>query len=229
MNYNKQVRDKIFELADEEYKKFHSKLCPDVDNIVGVRTPKLREYAKQLSKQDWKQYLQNAQDQYYEETLLQGMVIGNIKENIEVLIPYIEKFIPKINNWAICDCFCAGLKITKKNLEYMWGFIKPYLESNQEFEVRFAVVMILDYYVTDKYIFEVLNILNNIKHEGYYVKMAVAWAISTCYIKFNEITMKMLENNNLDDFTYNKSIQKIIESYRISESEKILLKKIKRK
>lgn len=140
----------------------------------------------------------------------------------------IEKFVPKIDNWAVCDTFCAGLKIIKKYPEDFWEFIGKYLKSDKEFEIRFAIVMILDYYINDKYIEEVLEILNNIKHEGYYVKMAVAWTVSICYIKFPKRTMKFLKECNLDNFTYNKSIQKIIESYRVENEDKEILKKMKK-
>lgn len=224
-----EVRRKIFELADSDYKEFHSKLCPNTNNIVGVRVPILRNYAKELSKGDFIEYLENAENDYYEEIMLQGMIIGIAKMDIEERLKYIKKFIPKIDNWAICDTFCAGLKFVNRNREIVWQFLQKYINSKKEFELRFAIVMILDFYITDEYISDVINILDSIKHEGYYVKMAVAWAISIAYIKYPKITMKYLENNKLDDFTYNKALQKIIESYRVSNEEKEILKKMKKK
>lgn len=110
----------------------------------------------------------------------------------------------------------------------MWEFLQEYLKSKKEFELRFAIVTMLNYYITEEYIESVLKILNNVKHEGYYVKMAVAWAISIAFIKFPEKTMKLLENNNLDDFTYNKSLQKIIESYQVDENTKQKIRTMKR-
>lgn len=223
-----EIREKIFELADEKYKEFHSGLCPNTNNIVGVRVPVLRNYAKELAKGDFRNYLTNAKDEYYEEVMLQGMVIGLAKMELEERLDYIKRFVPKIDNWAICDVFCAGLKFVNKNKEKVWKFLKQYLKSNKEFEIRFGVVMLLDFYITEDYIDRVIKILNEIKHEGYYVKMAVAWAISICYIKFPKETMKLLQENELDDFTYNKALQKIIESYRVSEEDKKMIRTMKR-
>ncbi|WMJ81717.1 DNA alkylation repair protein [Clostridium sp. MB40-C1] len=225
----KTVREQIFKLADEEYKNFQSKLCPGNDNIVGVRLPILRKLAKQIAKENWREYMSTAEDKYYEEVMLQGMVLGHVKADIEEILNYIKNFIPKINNWAVCDSFCAGLKFTKRNMDKVWNFIQPYLSSTEEFEIRFAVVMLLDFYIEENYIDRVLKLLDETKHEGYYVKMAVAWAISICYVKFPEKTMEYLKSNTLDDFTYNKALQKIIESLRVDKQTKILLRSMKRK
>lgn len=225
---NEKIRKKIFKLADKKYKEFHSTLCPDTNNIIGVRVPILRNLAKEIVKEDFEIYLQNAKDDYYEEVMLQGMVIGLAKMDMKQTSKYLIKFIPKIDNWAICDIMVAGLKITKKYPKEMWEFLKPYLASNKEFELRFAIVMLLDFYITDEYIDSVLEILNQIKQESYYVKMAVAWAISIAFIKFEQKTMNFLKKNNLDDFTYNKALQKIIESYRVDEKTKQKIRKMKR-
>ena len=226
---NEEIEKKIFELADTKYKEFHSGLCPNTNNIVGVRVPVLRNYAKELSKGDFRTYLDNAKDDYYEETMLQGMVIGLSKMDLEERLNYIKKFVTKIDNWAICDVFCAGLKFVNRNKEIVWEFLKAYKNSIEEFEVRFFIVMVLDFYITDNYINEIISILDNIKHEGYYVKMAIAWTISVAYIKYPEITMKYLINNTLDNFTYNKALQKIIESYRVSDKDKKIIRNMKRK
>ena len=227
MNQEK-IREDLLSLADKKYKEFHSGLCPNTDNIMGVRVPILRNYAKELVKQDWKDYLKTAKNDYYEEIMLQGMVIGLAKIDIKESLQYIEQFVPKIYNWAVCDVFCAGLKITNKHLDEVWKFIQKYFNSKKEFELRFGIVMLLDYYIKEEYIKEVLEIFNKIQHEGYYVKMAVAWAISVAYIKFPVETMELLKNNNLDNFTYNKAIQKCIESYRIEDKQKELLREMKR-
>lgn len=226
----KEIIEQIKNISDEKYREFHKSICPGVDQIIGVRIPKLRNYAKELLKKYKCQDLLNIlEDEYYEEIMLKGMLIGlNQKENIEETIKRIKKFIPEINNWAICDTFCAGLKTTKKNKEKIWEIIKKYLESKQEFEIRFAVVMILDYYIEEKYLKEIYKICDKIKHEGYYVKMAVAWCLSICLIKYYDQTIEYLNNCHLDDFTYQKSIQKAIESYRITKEQKEELKKMKK-
>ena len=157
------------------------------------------------------------------------MVLGLWKNiTIEKFCEYLEKFIPKINSWAVCDISISGFKITKKNMRYMWQFLEKYLKSENEIELRFAIVMLLDYYITDEYIDKVLKILNNIKHEGYYVKMAVAWAVQVAFVKYPEKTMKLLENNNIDKWTYNKALQKIIESYRVNDEMKKIIRNMKK-
>ena len=226
---NKEIEKRIFELADEKYKEFHSGLCPNTKNIIGVRVPVLRNYAKEIAKGDFRTYLDNAKNEYYEEIMLQGMVIGLSKMDVEERLNYIKKFVPKIDNWAICDVFCAGLKFVNKNKEEVWKFLKTYKNSKEEFELRFFIVMLLEFYITDNYINQVINILDTIKHEGYYVKMGIAWTISVAYIKYPKITMEYLKNNTLDDFTYNKALQKIVESYRVSEGDKEVIRSMKRK
>lgn len=227
-NNKKEVRKKLIDLADEKYRKFHCNLCPGVENILGVRLPILREIAKNLSKdENYSNYLNIDETKYYEEIMIEGLIIGYLKIDNENRFKYIKEFIPKINNWAICDSFCNNLKFTKKNLSEVWDFILPYASSENEFDVRFAVVMMLNFYMIEDYIDQVLNTLNNIHHDGYYVKMAVAWAISFAYINFPEKTLVFLKNNNLDKFTYNKSLQKIIESNRVSSENKDLIKSMK--
>ena len=222
------LRDKLFELSDDKFKTFHSRLCPNTDNIIGVRLPLLRQLAKEIAKGDWRNFLSNSKEEYYEEILINGLVIAYAKCDVEERLNYIESFVPKIDNWAICDSFCNTLKFVNKNKEIMWEFIQSYLKSYNEFEIRFAVVIILNYYITEDYIDLVLKTLDNIKHDGYYVKMAVAWAISMCFIKFEEKTMAYLKDNSLDDFTYNKSLQKICESLRIDKNTKELIKSMRR-
>ena len=225
---NGEIRARLFEMQDLKYKEFHSGLCPGTDNIIGVRTPELRALSKQIAEGDIDEYLKNAQDRYYEEILLQGMVIGLIKKDIKKVCFHLKSFIGKIDNWAVCDLTVTGLKITKNHQNEMLDFLKDYLKSKNEFEVRFSVVMLLSYYITDDYIDTVLDVLKEIKHEGYYVKMAVSWALSVAFIKYREKTMNLFKHNDFDDFTFNKAIQKINESYRVEKSVKEELKKMKR-
>jgi len=226
----KKIRQDLLNLQDKKYQEFHSALCPGTDNIIGVRIPVLRNYAKKLSKQEnIKEYLYFNKTVYYEEVMLQGMLIGLTKNSdIKETLNLIKIFIPKIDNWAVCDIFCAGLKIVNKNKEIFWNFIQNYLKSKKEFEVRFATVMMLDYFIDEKYINTVLNILDNIKHDGYYVKMAIAWTISVAFVKFPEITMKYLKQTNIDTWTYNKALQKTVESLRVDKKTKEMIKKMKR-
>ena len=226
------IKQELKQLADEKYREFHTGLCPGTENILGIRVPVLRNYAKKLSKEyEIRDLLNDIDNEYYEEIMLQGMLIGLEKETnkeIQNLLQDIERFVPKIDNWAICDVFCAGLKITKKHEKEMWDFLQKYVISDKEFEIRFGVVMILDYYITEKYLEKNFAIFDHIQSDKYYVQMAVAWAISICLIKFYDKTIEYLKQAKIDKFTYNKALQKAIESYRISDEQKAELRKMKK-
>lgn len=185
-----EIRNQLMELSEEKYRNFSMKLLPGVNNILGIRLPNLRKIAKKIVKDDWRSFLKNNEAVYFEEIMLEGMVLGYVKDaEIDEMLKYIASFIPKIDNWSLCDSFCVGLKLTKNHKEDIWKFLQPYLSSDKEFEVRFAVVMMLNFYVDNDYIDDVLKHLDNIKHEGYYVKMAVAWSVSICYKKFKKIRL----------------------------------------
>ncbi len=224
------IKEELKGLADKKYKEFHKGLCPGTENILGVRVPILRNYAKKLAKEyEIKALLENIDNEYYEEIMLQGMLIGLEKDkDIQNILKDIEIFVPKIDNWGVCDVFCAGLKITKKHLREMWNFLQKYVTSDKEFEIRFGVVMILDYYITEEYLERIFAIFDSIKSNQYYVQMAVAWAISICLIKFYDKTINYLKTSHIDKFTYNKALQKAIESYRITDEQKSFLRKMKK-
>ncbi len=225
------IKQELQNLVDEEYAKFNQKLCPDTKKqMLGIRIPKLRKLAQKIVKEgNWQEFLKQADDTYFEEVLLQGLVVAYSKLEIDEKLEYVKWFVPQIDSWAISDTFCPTLKIKSKDLEKVWNFILPYLHSTKEFEVRFAVIMMLDYYLTEEYIDLVLQQLDQISHEGYYVKMAVAWTIAEIGVKFNEKAMQYLQSeNHLDKFTFNKALQKMRESYRIEAEQKEILKKMKR-
>ena len=222
------IREYLFSISNKDYKDFSEKTVPH-ERIIGIRIPVLRDIAKNIAKGDWRNFIDNVDHDYYEERMIHGMVIGYSKAEADEVIYYLKKFIPFINSWAVCDCVVSGLKIVKKHQKLFWDFMLPYLESNEEFKIRFVVVMMLSYYINDDYIHQVISFLDKIDHKGYYVKMGVAWAISYCYIFYPELTLSYLKSNNLDDFTYNKSLQKIVESYRVDELAKGLIRKMKRK
>lgn len=223
------VRKKLYEMQDLKYKEFHSSLCPNVDNIIGVQVPKLRNIAKELCKTDARDYLELDDITFYEEKVIQGFLIGTSKLSISETKKYLQKFIPKIDSWAVCDVVCSSLKTTNKNHDEMWEFIEAYINSNEEFENRFAIVMYLNYYLNNEYIDRVIKNISKIKSNQYYVQMAIAWLISVAYVKQKEKTLEFLKENCLDDFIHNKAIQKIIESYRVSNAEKEFVKTLKRK
>lgn len=225
---NTEIHKQLLDLAEPEFQRFSSALLPGVENLLGVRLPVLRKMAKQLAKEDWRAYLQQAAEESFEEVMLQGMVIGYMQADADEWLEQIARFLPKINNWSVCDSFCSGLKQTRKHSEQMWTFVLSRLTDAEEFTVRFGVVMLLYYYIDDAHIRQVLALLEQVEHPGYYVRMAVAWAVSICYVKFPEQTEGFLLKNRLEDFTFNKSIQKIIESRCVSQQTKDRLRRLKR-
>lgn len=227
------IREQLLTLTDARYQAFSAGLIPNVTNILGVRLPELRKLAKSIAKEDWRAYLDTATDDSFEEIMLQGMVIGYASSrksaDIAEILKYIAAFVPKIDNWSVCDSFCIGLKFTSRHRERVWAFLQPYLASGQEYEIRFAVVMILNYFTEAEDLQFVLPKLDGIRHEGYYVKMAVAWALSVCYVKHPETFMTYLAHHSLDEFTYNKTLQKIRESNRVSPETKAMIRSLRRK
>ncbi|MDD2470516.1 MAG: DNA alkylation repair protein [Methanocorpusculum sp.] len=217
------------QLSDAKYRTFSSGLLPGTENIIGVRIPILRNLAKEIANGDWQTYLKEATDDSFEEIMLQGLVISYAKGNPEQIIPALRYFIPKIDNWSVCDSVAMGLKIAEKYPDTFWKFALQHIDSDREFFIRFGVVMLLSHYVDEKHIDSVLNILDKIPSEEHYVKMAVAWAVSVCYVKFPEKSHAYLLNCHLNDDTYNKSIQKIIESYRVDDEAKNILRNMRRK
>lgn len=223
------LRDILFQCSDVEYKKFHSSLCPNINDIIGVRLPKLREIAKLVAKDNPINFLEEYKCEFYEEKMVYGLVIGYMKADFSTRLKYLDIFVPMIDNWAICDCCASTYKFTNKNLDEMYQYLQKYITSENEFEVRFACIMLMDYFLNDKYIDRLFEIYNNIKLDKYYVKMAIAWAISVAFVKYEEKTREFLQNNALDKFTFNKSLQKIIESNRVSKEVKDEMRKMKRK
>lgn len=225
---NDEVKTKIHKNVDIKYRDFSKKLLPNVDNILGVRVPILRRIAKEIVKKDPISYLENVKNESFEETMIEGFVIGNLKGEKGFIIKYIDSFLPKINNWSVCDTFCASLKIVNTDLDYFFKYLCKYKNSKEEFTLRFILVMFLNYYIDIKYLFKIFEIIQRIKKDDYYVKMAIAWFLSMSYIKYKKETLNYLNNSNLDDWTYNKTLQKIIESRQISDAEKKVIKGLKR-
>lgn len=224
----KNVKEELLKLRDEKYQKFSSALLPGTDNMIGVRLPLLRKLAKQIVEKDWESYLNTAEDEYFEEVMLQGIVIGLVNVSLERHFSLIAAFLPKIDNWSTCDSFITGLKFTKQHKKEVWQFIKPYFRSDQTYEIRFGVVMINAYFVECDYIDEAFAVFDAISHDDYYVKMAVAWAISSFFVDDPDKTMNYLHDSQLDTFTFNKALQKITESRRVDAGTKTMIRSLKR-
>lgn len=212
--------------SDEKYKAFHKRLIPGEETLLGIRTPVLKSIAKEVYKGDYGSFLDMKSD-VYDVIMIKAFVIGKIKDTEECL-ERTKEFLPYIRNWAICDGFCAALKKAKKEPEVFLKLVKECVESEREYYKRFGYVMLLDHYIDEDHVDFVLDAYEKCYDDRYYVNMAVAWGISVCYVKFPEKTVKMLKESRLDVFTYNKAIQKICESLRVSEDEKNILKKMKK-
>ena len=224
------IKQVLYQHIDEKFKIFTSTLIPGSRPILGVRVPTLRKIAKEITKGDWQTYLREATEDSYEEVAIKGFVIGYAKDDFSVLMPYIEVHIEKINDWSLCDGFCSNLKIVGKHKDEFLRFLLQYKNIDDEFKQRVVAVMLMTYYLTDEYIDMSLEILDSLKNEKYYCKMAVAWAIATAWVKQREKTFVYMQdgNNTLDDWTYNKAIQKMMESYRVSDADKVMLRNRKR-
>lgn len=223
------IRKQLEEHAEKEYQKFSASLIPNINNVLGVRLPILRKFSKEIVKSsDLRAFLEINEFKYMEEYALKGMVIGLLKLPINEVLMHIKEFVPTIDNWSVCDSFCNSLKITNENLSNVWEFLQPYFSSKNEYELRFAYVMLLNYYLIDDYIEKIFFIVDKFKDERYYAKMAVAWLVSICFIKYPKETKEYLKKSKLDDWTFNKSIQKICESLKVDKKTKQSLKQLKR-
>ena len=223
------IRIELEKIAEENYRIFATRLIPNVDNLLGVRLPRLRKIAKKIAQLDYEYYLAMDDPLYFEEVMLQGMIIGEIKLPWNERSRYVKHFTSKINNWSICDSFCCGLKFKASEKEIVWQFLQPYFASDAPYDIRFAVVMLLFHFVNDEYLQKVFTLFNQIKNDDYYVKMAVAWAISIYFRELPKLTMAYLQKNQLDDWTYNKALQKITESLKVDCNTKIIIRTMKRK
>lgn len=220
----KQFIKEIKTYGDSEYKKFHSKLLKSDISLIGVRTPILKNIAKDLIKTDYKAWLKYNKHQFYEENILHGLVITYAKVSWDEFIMQFDEFVSYIDNWAVCDIVCANAKIFTKNLESGLEYILKCLQDSNYWRQRVGLVLLLDYYINDQYINKVLEIANDVNSKDYYVQMANAWLISICYIKYPKLTNQFLQNTKIDDWTYNKIISKICDSKRVSKEEKQRLK-----
>ena len=227
---NKEIKDFLHLHADEGYRRFTQKLITNIppDTILGVRLPIIKKLAKEIYKgSDWRTYLAEASDDTFEEKMLQGFVIGSI-ETLELAIPYIERFIGKIDNWSVCDSFCGSLKIVRRYPDTFWSFVKPLLYDRRDYYIRFALVITLRYFADSEHCSEAFNAFSSIKNDGYYVKMALAWAVAEFYAKLPNETLEFLKENSLSRWTHNKAIQKIKESRLTGKETHEMLNSLKR-
>ena len=216
----------LYSLGDTKYKQFHSKLTYNT-NIIGIKVPILKDISKHISKGNFLSFIEYVTTNTYEEWLIFGLIIGYSKMDFNDKLNLLDKYIVGIDNWASCDIVCANMKDFKKNMDKGYNYILKLTQSNACFSVRVGIVLLISFYINEEYLNSIFDICNSIKSDEYYVKMAISWLISICYIKYSNDTLKYLKNNKLDKFAYNKAIQKIIESKRVSKEEKSMLKLMK--
>lgn len=211
---------------DEKYAEFNKKIIPDTKyKIIGVRIPALREMAKNTDEKTAIEFLYLPHT-YYEEYMLHGFLIAKIKDKVTAY-SYIENFLPLIDNWAICDSFSSSLKFIAKYKSDLFKRIKVWIKSDKVYTVRFAVVMLLWYFITPEYIDFALDIVKSIKSDEYYINMAIAWFYSVAIIKQIDKTLPILQSKTLPAFVQNKAISKCCDSFRIDNNTKEYLKTLK--
>lgn len=222
------LQKRLFKLSDKKYAEFQSKLTPGIDpsSFIGVRVPVLRKFAKEYAKEDDAiNFLNSLPHKYYDENLLHGLLIQNIKDYDETL-KRINEFLPYVDNWAVSDTM--NPKNFKKNRAKLIKEIQKWVKSKKTYTCRFGVDMLMSHFLDEDFKEEYLKIPASIKSNEYYVNMMIAWFYATALAKQWDETIKYLKDNKLNKWVHNKTIQKAIESYRISDSNKEYLRSLKR-
>lgn len=196
--------------------------------VIGVRLPFLRKIAKEIAKEDYRFFMDHCPSDYFEQEILKAYTIGYAKDDIETILSCADCFIPSIHDWAVNDSFCQNFTIAKKNRERVFEWLMKYAAQQKEFSQRVAAVMLMSHFLTDEYIKKVLNVMNELQADAYYTKMGVAWCVATAYAKYPEETYAFLLDNKLSDWTFNKSITKMRESFRVPDEDKRMLMQLKR-
>ena len=222
-NEYKQFIKYLKSIQDIKYKEFHSSLVLNSKyEMIGIRVPIMRDIAKKIAKSNIEDFLEYAQNKYYEEVMIQGLVISHIKDEKQ-FYKYFREYINKIDNWALCDSFCSSIKIVRKYEEKYFKEAVKLTLNKEEFISRVGLVMILNHFINKNNLDIIFDTLNKIQSDKFYINMAEAWLSCELYIKYPKETTKFLKKNNLNKFTQNKAISKIHDSYRVSKEEKELL------
>lgn len=224
------IKNDLLLMQDKTYKDFHSKLMPTINPnlIIGIRVPVLRDYAKKLFKENsiesLNSFLKNLPHEFYEENNIHAFIIEKIN-NFDECIFYLENFLPYIDNWATCDML--NPKIFKTNYEKLLEKIYQWINSDSVYTVRFAIGMLMRYFLDEKFETKYLDLVVSINSEEYYINMMRAWFFATALAKQYEQTFPYIKNYSLDKWTHNKTIQKAKESFRITKDQKEELKKFR--
>ena len=221
------IKDKLFMYQDLKYRDFHSSLVPNVDKdrFIGVRTPILRKLAKEMIKDgSYKEFIKDLPHYYYEENTLHSCILSLYKD-LDDLVKELDIFLPYIDNWATCDLLRP--KAFEKDLDRILDKVKEWINTEDVYSIRFGIVILLSFYLDNDFTNEINDIVLTINNDDYYVKMAQAWYFSYALIKQYDFTIDIFESNRLDKWIHNKSIQKAIESYRVSLVDKNYLRSLK--
>ena len=226
-NIENKVVKSLFSMQDLDYKRFHAKLIPNVNEelVIGVRTPQLRKYAKDFAKTDEaKEFIKMLPHKYYEENNLHGFILEQIKDYDEC-IAEVERFLPYVDNWATCDMMAP--KVFKKNLPKLLEKVKVWIKADDTYTIRFAIEMLMKYFLDDAFDVVYPEMVAKVKSDEYYVNMMIAWYFATALAKQYDLILPFIENKELDKWTHNKAIQKAIESRRITQEQKDYLRTLK--
>ena len=214
-------------IKDIKYQNF-SKRVVVYDNVLGIKLPMLKQISKQISKNDYLGFIKNNKSDLYELTLIEGLIYGYLKIPFDDLIQLLNQYVLKLKSWAQVDSVATSLKIFKKETKKGFAYAKKLIHNKNNFVKRFGIIILLSHFLHDEYIDKVLELVSKIKSDDYYVSMAIAWLMSVSYIKYKEKTLVYLVNIK-NDFIYNKTLSKIIESNRVNKNEKEFIRGLKRK
>ena len=223
-----EIQEKLFELADAEYADFQAKLTPTINRelFIGVRVPNVRKLAKEIYKAgDYAEFLDELPHKYYDENMLHGLILSEFKD-YDDCIAGVDKFLPYVDNWAVCDIMSP--KCFKKNKAKLMTKIIEWSESDAVYTSRFGMEMLMTHFLDDDFKKEYLDIPARVHIDDYYAKMMVAWFFATALTKQWDATISYIESGKLEPWTHNKTIQKARESYRILPEQKEYLKTLKR-
>lgn len=225
-NTTELIRKSLLSMADEKYGDFSSKLMPTVDKekVIGVRIPKLRKFSKAL--ENYEEFLTDLPHKYFEEDNLHAFLIEREK-NFEKCIELLDSFLPYVDNWATCDSMKPA--VLKKHPDKLLKHIKRWIKSKDVYAVRYGINLLMSFYLDENFDKKYLLMVSSVKSDEYYINMMRAWYFATALAKRYEETLPFIENNMLDVWTHNRTIQKSTESYRLSKEEKTYLKTLKRR
>ena len=222
-NYLKFI-EYLKKIGDEKTKAFNKKICNSNYEFIGIKMPVLKSIAKDINNRNPFEFLEKCKSKYYEEVMIEGLVIGNIKDE-DLFAKYLNKYIYKIDSWALCDSCISNAKILGKSdfsdLAY------SYILDTREYIIRVGYIILLNYYINDEHIDTILELCKK-ESDYYYVNMAISWLISECFVKYKAKTLELLKTRKLNTFVQNKAISKIRESYRVSKEDKEIVNKLKK-